>query len=308
MVAIDGARPLLIDTGYGSDAAATEGLLRSVGMPPERLALVANTHYHCDHVGGNAELQERYGLPIAAHAGDAALVNRRDHEVGAAVWLDQPIEPYTVARALHDGDVITTGTTTVRVIATPGHTLGHLAFYLPDEQILICGDAVHGDDVAWLNPFREGVGAIDRALASLDRLAALPVRWAISGHGAPFTDVAGAIARAQARYHAWLAQPAKLAWHACKRIFTYALMIHGGMHTQAIAPYLLRCGWYQDYCRTYFHSDPSAFVPPLLAELLRARAARWEADTLVAVTPYTVPAPGWCQRPSTPAAWPPAHS
>jgi glyoxylase-like metal-dependent hydrolase (beta-lactamase superfamily II) len=43
----------------------------------------------------------------------------------------------------------------LQVIHTPGHTLGHISLYAPDEQILILGDAVHGDDVAWINPFRE---------------------------------------------------------------------------------------------------------------------------------------------------------
>ena len=39
-------------------------------------------HYHCDHVGGNAALQERYRLPIAAQAWDGALINRRDAQWG----------------------------------------------------------------------------------------------------------------------------------------------------------------------------------------------------------------------------------
>jgi hydroxyacylglutathione hydrolase len=304
MVLIQGARPLLIDSGYGSDIRATEDLVRSAGTPPEAIALLANTHYHCDHAGGNAALQERFRLAIAAHAWDAALINRRDPEACSAVWLDQPVEPYTVSLPLSDGDRIETGTTTVQVIHTPGHTLGHVSYYLPVEQIVICGDAVHGDDAAWLNYFREGVGALDRAIASLDRLAALPARWACSGHGAAFTDVAGAIARARARYVKWQAQPELLAWHACKRIGTYALMIYDGLAAANIAPYFTGCGWFQDYARAYFHLAPADFVAPLVAELVRANAARWEGGRLVSVMPCVPPAPGWLRRPGQPAAWP----
>lgn len=306
MVLIQGTRPLLIDSGYGSDIDATEDLVRSAGTPPETLALIANTHYHSDHVGGNAALQERYRVPIAAHAWDTSLINRRDPEACSAVWLDQPIEPYTITVALHDGDVIETGSTKVQVVHTPGHTLGHVSFYLPDERILICGDAVHRDDVAWLNQFREGVGALDRAIDSLDRLAALPARWACSGHGAAFTDVASAIARARARYLRWQVHPEALAWHACKRISSYALMISNGLAADDIAPYFTRCGWFQDFACVYFHLEPRDFVEPLVAELLRANAARWESDRLVAATPFVAPAPDWLRRPGQPAHWPPA--
>lgn len=297
MVLIQGTRPLLIDSGYGSDIDATESLLRSTGTSPEEIALLANTHYHCDHVGGNATLQKRYRLPIAAHAWDAALINRRDAQACSAAWLDQPIELYTVTVPLQDGDRIETGTTSVQVLHTPGHTLGHLAYYLPTESILICGDAVHGDDVGWLNQFREGAGALDRAIASLDRLAALPVRWTCSGHGTAFTDVAAALARARARYVIWQAQPEKLAWHACKRIGTYALMIYGGLEACDVASYFCACGWFQDYAQTYFHLAPADFVAPFVSELLRANAARWQDGRLVAVAPFTIPAPGWLHRP-----------
>ena len=296
MVLIQGASPLLIDSGFGSDIDVTEALLRSTGTPPQEITLLANTHYHCDHVGGNATLQERYRLPIAAHAWDTALINRRDAEACSAAWLNQPVELYIVTKPLQDGDWIETGTTSVQVLHTPGHTLGHLSFYLPAEGILICGDAVHGDDVGWLNQFREGTGALDRAIASLDRLAALPARWACSGHGAAFTDVAPALERARTRYVTWRTQPEKLAWHACKRISTYALMISGGLAADNVAPYFCACGWFRDYAQTYFHLAPADFVAPLVSELVRANAAYWQDGRLVAVAPFTPPAPGWLQR------------
>jgi hydroxyacylglutathione hydrolase len=81
------------------------------------------------------------------------------------------MEPYEVSFALSGGDEIQTGAATLRVLHTPGHTLGYVSLYEPKTTTLICGDAVHGDDVARINPFREGAGALQRALESLDKLA-----------------------------------------------------------------------------------------------------------------------------------------
>lgn len=303
MVLVDGARPVLIDSGFGGDLAETERLLREAGAPPERLQLLVNTHYHCDHVGGNHGLQRRYGVRIAAHELDAALVNRRDRDACAAEWLAQPVEPYVVDRPLADGDEIALDGLTLRVIHTPGHTLGHIALYILEEEALVCGDAVHGDDVAWINVFREGVGAIDRALASLDRLARLPVRWACSGHGPAFGDAAAAIDRARRRYAKWIEEPEKVAWHACKRIFTYALMIRDGMGQEAIDAYLVESPWFHDYARHDFGLAPADLARPLIDELLRSGAAAWKDGRLVALAPHAPPPQGWPAGPSRPREW-----
>src|SRR5205807_1578835 len=102
MVLIRGPRPVLVDTGFGSDLPATEGLLHAAGVAPADLHLLVNTHYHSDHVGGNHGLQGRYGLPVAAHPWEAGPINRRDPEACGAAWLDQPVEPYTVTQPLAD--------------------------------------------------------------------------------------------------------------------------------------------------------------------------------------------------------------
>ncbi len=86
------------------------------------------------------------------------------------------------------------------MLHTPGHTLGHVSLYEPKTKTLICGDAVHGDDVAWINPFREGAGALQRALESLDKLARLPVRRAYSGHGPEIEDFGAVVSAARSRY------------------------------------------------------------------------------------------------------------
>jgi glyoxylase-like metal-dependent hydrolase (beta-lactamase superfamily II) len=65
------------------------------------LALVVNTHWHADHVGGNATLQAA-GAGIAAGAADAAALARRAPSCCVAEYLDQPVAAYTVDQPLHN--------------------------------------------------------------------------------------------------------------------------------------------------------------------------------------------------------------
>jgi hydroxyacylglutathione hydrolase len=304
MVLVRGSRPVLVDTGFGSDLPLTEQLLRAADVAPERLHLIINTHYHCDHIGGNSALQQRYHLPIAAHRWDAALINQRDAEACSATWLDQPIEPYQIDRPLAEGDEIDSGETVLQVLHTPGHTLGHISLYAPRERVLICGDAVHGDDVAWIGVFREGAGALQRALETLDRLAKLPLQWACSGHGAPMHQPLTSIDQARRRYEKWLGDPEKLGWHACKRIFTYQVMIRGGLRESELTASLLRQPWFLDYTRYVFRCDPASFIAPLVREVIRVGAAGWQDGRLVSLTPFTPPPPQWVPAYSHPSEWP----
>lgn len=108
---------------------------------------------------------------------------------------------------------------------------------------------------------------------------------------------------ARRRYDRWLADPTRLGWHACKRIFSYRLMLTDGMPEDEIAPYLLRQAWFQDYARYTFGQEPAEFVRPLLAELARSSACGWRDGRLYALAPY-VYNPAWRPSVSRPRDWP----
>lgn len=297
-------KSVLVDSGSGLDAAATIQWLDAVMSPPERLWLLINTHYHTDHVGGNFRLQARSHVPVAAHRWEGQLINRRDPEACSALYLRQPVEPYRVDVMLEGGEELVLGKRVLRVLHTPGHTLGHISLYLPQDKILICGDAVHHDDVAWINPFREGVGALERAMQSLERLAQLDVRLALSGHGPMFLAPREAIDRARRRYEQWIEHPEKAGWHACKRIFAYALMLNDGLERERVTEYLLSCPWFVDYSQHIFKTQPTAFVQPFLEEMHRSRGIRWDNERLVATTAYTGPTEEWASPWRQPDQWP----
>ena len=289
VVLLHGSRPVLVDTGFGADVPELLRWLETQSVAPSALSLVVNTHFHCDHSGGNHALQAEHGVFIAAQAEQAALVNRRDPDACRADWLQQPIEPYEVNRRLHDGDLVSAGRWTWQVVATPGHTAGHISLYA---------------DVGWLNPYREGRDALDRAADSIERLARLPARIGYSGHGPAIADLPQAFDRARRRLRSWREKPERVAWHACKRIFSYNLMLTDGLEEAAIPGALLNAPWFRSHATLAFGITPDAFVPLLVAEMLRSKAARWQNGRLIAAATHQVPRAGWLQAPVSPVAWP----
>src|SRR3954447_25115654 len=141
VVLVGGPRPVLVDAGSGTlpSLARTHAFLAEHGVEVDDLAYVALTHFHADHAGGAGAL----GVPVAAHASEAALVNARDPRA-CDPRLGFEVGPYVVDRPLHDGDVIAG----LHVVHTPGQTPGHVSYWLPDERVSITGDLLQEGDVA----------------------------------------------------------------------------------------------------------------------------------------------------------------
>ena len=143
LLLLRGRRPALVDSGVIGHAEETAAWVRAHAGDP---ALVVNTHWHSDHVGGNALLQSA-GAGIAASAPDADAVARRDPGCCVAEYLDQPVAPYAVDEPLDDGQTLRLGEADWQVVRTPGHTPGHLSLWQPEERLLAAGDALSDYDV-----------------------------------------------------------------------------------------------------------------------------------------------------------------
>ena len=102
------------------DAAA---ILRELDAKGWRLTHILNTHHHGDHAGGNLELKARTGCTILGPRADAARIPGIDVAVG-------------------EGDEIALGSRRVRVFDTPGHTRGHIVYWLPDDGAAFVGDTL----------------------------------------------------------------------------------------------------------------------------------------------------------------------
>ena len=213
------------------------------------------------------------------------------------------MEPYHVNKILLEQDKINTGSSIFEVLHTPGHTLGHISLYEPEQQLLICGDLFHYKDVGWLNIFREGVNALSRSLESLDKLAQLNIQIAYPGHGIAIDTPLAMIDMARTRLEKWMGQPEKVYWHACKRIFSFSLIIRNGIAKEDIEDYLMGCGWFRDFAGNAFYEEPKDFVKILLDEMIRSGAARWQEGVLTATAPYEVPDNSWSPQNTKPRDW-----
>jgi hydroxyacylglutathione hydrolase len=242
---------------------------------------VVCSHYHSDHVGAVATLQQR-GAQVAAHVWDAAMVNARDSQVCASRWLDQPVLPYRVDTALNEGDVITTGGIELHVLHTPGHTLGGISLWEPDSRILICGDAIHEHESPWIGAPHEGAGSLQRSLLTVDRIERLDPALVVSGHGAPISDLAAALASNRRRFTHWVGNPKASVIYAAKRIFIYRLMLEP-IPTDEARQTLRNAPWLGDLAASIDH-DREQLVDELLEAL--APALKKEAGLLHTTAPH----------------------
>jgi glyoxylase-like metal-dependent hydrolase (beta-lactamase superfamily II) len=266
-----------------------------------QLALVVNTHWHADHVGGNGILQAR-GAGIAASAPDADAVARRDPGCCQAEYPDQPVAPYTVDAQLHDGQVLPLGDAEWQVISTPGHTPGHLCLWQPGERLLIVGDALSDYDVGWVNIALDGPNAAATALASLQRLIDLAPRVLISAHGPIPADTASALTAALRRAQRLVDDPDGAVWYGARRVFAYALMIYGGIPTAAVEPYLHQRAWLSDAARLLGQA-PEALAAELVESMLRSGSIVVQEGRVHAAAEYAAVAPGSLDVPF-PRTWP----
>jgi len=88
---------------------------------------------------------------------------------------------------MNDGDEFAVGDLTLRVVHTPGHTLGSVCIHIPQERALFTGDTALGLGTVAISPPPHGDMAL--YLESLDRLKTLDSALMLPGHGQEVHDV-----------------------------------------------------------------------------------------------------------------------
>lgn len=213
----------LVDSGYVTHAAQTLALVDQVlqGAP---LARIVNTHLHSDHCGGNAALQAHYGCSIAIPAAEADKVQRWDEEALSYRATGQQCARFAADSVLAPGDILHMGGMAWQALGAPGHDPHSLIFYCEREGLLISADALWENGFGVIFPELDGESGFAEAGATLDLIAGLDVRLVIPGHGAAFTDAAGALARARSRLAYLQADGARNAENAVKVILKFLLL------------------------------------------------------------------------------------
>ncbi|HEY7811711.1 MAG TPA: MBL fold metallo-hydrolase [Nakamurella sp.] len=298
LLLLTGRRPALVDGGFVGHAEQTAAWVRA---HTDDLALVVNTHWHADHVGANSLLQAG-GAHIAASGIDAAALARPDPGCCTAEYLDQPVAPYTVDEPLTDGQILRLGDASWQVVATPGHTPGHLSLWQPDQRLLIVGDAVSDYDVGWVNIALDGPDTAATALASLQRLAELNPRVLLPARGPIPHDPAAAIAAGLRRARRLVDDPAGAVRYGARRILAFAVMIRNGIPVRDIEPYLHARAWVTDAARL-LDTTGEDFAAELVDSMLRGGALISRDVRLHATADHT-PVSAKTLRVPFPAAWP----
>jgi len=140
----------LVDCGLKRAPARIVAGLRAIGRHPGDVTRIVLTHAHTDHAGGAAEMSARTGAPVAVHEADAGYA-----EAGRPPPFEQSLltgrlmtripgagfPPVTVGQRLSDAQVLDVGGG-LRIIATPGHTPGHVSLLHERTGTLITGDAL----------------------------------------------------------------------------------------------------------------------------------------------------------------------
>ncbi len=121
-------------------------LLAAVAQQGVKLTKIFLTHGHLDHVGATEELARRFNLPIEGpHQDDAFWLQSLDDQ---ARWMNfAPVQGFTPTRWLRDGDTLTLGSQTLQVLHCPGHTPGHVVFFIPQDKLLIVGDVLFAGSI-----------------------------------------------------------------------------------------------------------------------------------------------------------------
>jgi glyoxylase-like metal-dependent hydrolase (beta-lactamase superfamily II) len=217
----DGAT--LIDTGHVTHAEQTLALVRHAlrGAP---LAAIVNTHLHSDHCGGNATLVAALGARIRIPPGQAEAVRRWDDEALSYAPTGQLCDRFEADATIAPGDVVEAGGRRFEVLAAPGHDPDSVMLFDPRAGLLISADALWENGFGVVFPEMDGEPGFGDVGAVLDRIERLNVGLVVPGHGSPFTDVDGALARARARLASFVADPAKHARHGAKVLLKYHLM------------------------------------------------------------------------------------
>ncbi len=195
------AHALVVDTGLpGSPQEGILPVLARLGLPP----LVLLSHPDGDHVAGTAEvLAAQPGARVLGGPADLPLLGAperaiRERYARFATGDDVPFTDAMHARSLErfgapfatpepasDGLRLALGGRDAVLLATPGHSPGHTAAWLPADGVLVAADAAMGRAIT----DREGRGHIPPMYAppaayraTVERLAALPTALLLTGH------------------------------------------------------------------------------------------------------------------------------
>jgi glyoxylase-like metal-dependent hydrolase (beta-lactamase superfamily II) len=160
-----------------------EKIIASVADLELKPVIVLNTHGHVDHIGANSDIVQKYRVPLAMQAADTGMLQVSDY-IELSLLLGARNSP-PPDRLLNEGDEITVGRTSLRVIHIPGHTPGSIGFVA--AGVLFSGDTLFCGGVGRTDLPGGSWKELERSIR--ERILTLPEETIVlPGHG-PWTTV-----------------------------------------------------------------------------------------------------------------------
>jgi glyoxylase-like metal-dependent hydrolase (beta-lactamase superfamily II) len=215
-----GSGIVLVDTGMHEPGsmAHLDRALDQAGLSIEHVRLIVCTHAHVDHCGQAPPIAERAGCQVWMHRNHAHHTAAADdpeqvlarrvvvaHQSGVPAdavtrWLERrrsvgsgQAGTLHIDRELAEGDTVDTDLGTWQVMETPGHAPSHICLFQPERRLLISGDHLLGRVSLYFDAGHTP-DPVAEFVDSLGKVERLDARLALSGHGRPFTDIAGHVA------------------------------------------------------------------------------------------------------------------
>ncbi|PCD06243.1 MBL fold metallo-hydrolase [Peribacillus simplex] len=196
----------LVDTGYPNFLPFIENEISKNGYDMKNLKNIIITHYDIDHIGSLYDLKAKYphinmiaseveSKYISGEMKSERLVQAEEmlenmpiQEIEFGKWFIQQLENLkhvSIDEKVHDGDWILDNE--CRVIATPGHTSGHISLYFPRLKSVIAGDAaiIENHELLIANP--HFCLNVEKAEQSLRKIKDLKAENYYCYHGGTFT-------------------------------------------------------------------------------------------------------------------------
>ena len=146
--------PIGVNCYILKDDSSNEGIVIDAGGNADKILSVINkedidvkmlvlTHGHFDHIGAVDELREELNVPLAVHEADAQMIT--DGRLNLSAFVGELMEKKPADIMLHDGDTVSFGRCSLKVISTPGHTPGGICLY--GGGALFSGDTLFAGSV-----------------------------------------------------------------------------------------------------------------------------------------------------------------
>lgn len=133
---------VVIDTGYPDMLDQIVASMNALGLDPRDICAIIHSHGHIDHFGCTARLKQMSGATTYISRADNDIANGTLDLSWAKELNYDRLPPFDCDVLLSDGDVLTFGSTSVRFVSAPGHTMGTMAMFVttPDGTVA----AMHG--------------------------------------------------------------------------------------------------------------------------------------------------------------------